>query len=545
MNSLTLNHRDASRITAHNRRTVNARSKASVILLCVSFVPLLFGQVPPNRTQTKPPVNETRGVNRPQIGILVPRTSIVPLLFGMKRVEVARVLEPLRLQPKFSGPDDGIALEQDPAAGTKVPYGSGVTVTLGRMPGLVLRGPAAPAYAGSELTFSVAFAPPLPEGPKAIYHFTWGDGTPTESTAKAVVMHRFADPGARVVSVIWSLDDNVKIGSARVAVDVLPPPSDSGQTGTVVTRSSDVPLLFGMNRVQVAQVLASLRLRPAFSGIPNGVAVDQKPPAGTRVPFGSGVAVRLGELPRLVLSSSPAPASTASDLRLTVAFEPPLPAGTPVTYQYTWGDGTFTGPTGDWVFTHRFSEVSNRLVSVVATVNGRVKIEGRISVDVVAPPPSDTAQTATVSDTSTTTTQTATVSDTSTTTATATPVDTGTTSSSTETRSATSNTTPTTTTTAPNTTTGTVPTSDPSSNLLVWIGAAAVVLLLVVTFLLARVLRALNRKPSATQAQPKSPVAFNGGVRTIEYEIEHPELIRKGPAVGLRGGVRAEEGDDV
>ena len=542
MNWLRLNRREASRITAHNRDTVNARSKASVILLCVSFAPLVFGQVPPNRTQTKPPVNETRGVNRPQIGILVPRTSIVPLLFGMKRVEVARVLEPLRLQPKFSGPDDGIALEQDPAAGTKVPYGSGVAVTLGRMPGLVLRGPAAPAYAGSELTFSVAFAPPLPEGPKAIYHFTWDDGSPTEATGKTVVTHRFADAGTHVVSLIWSLADNVKIGSTRVAVDVLPPPSDSGQTGTVGTRSSDVPLLFGMNRVEVAQVLASLHLRPAFSGIERGIVVDQKPPAGTRVRYGSEVAARLGQLPRLVLSASPAPASTASDLRLTVAFEPPLPAGMPVTYQYTWGDGTFTGPTGDWVFTHRFFEASNRLVSVVATVNGRVKIEGRISVEVVAPPPSDTAQTATVSDTSTITTQTTPTSDTSTTTATTTPVA-GTESSSTETGSPTSDTTPTTTTTAPNTTTGT--TSDPSSNPLMWIGAAAVVLLLVVTFLLARVLRALNRKPSATQAQAKSPVAFNGGVRAIEYEIEHPELIRKGPAVGLRGGIRAEEGDDV
>jgi|GEM_PF-1097777 len=471
----------------------------------------------------------------------------------MKSVEVARVLEPLHLRPKFLGPEDGIALAQDPAAGTSVPYGSGVVVTLGSMPRLVLSGPAAPAYAGRELAFKVGLVPPLPEGPKAIYHFTWGDGTPTESTAKAVVMHRFADPGARVVFVIWSLADNVKIGSARVAVDVLPPPSDSGQTGTVVTRSSDVPLLFGMNRVQVEQVLASLHLRPAFSGINRGIVFDQKPSAGTRVPFGSGVAVRLGELPRLVLSASPAPASTASDLRLTVAFEPPLPPGTPVTYQYTWGDGTFTGPTGDWVFTHRFSEVSNRLVSVVATVNGRVKIEGRISVEVVAPPPSDTAQTATVSDTSTTTTQTATASDTSTTTATATSVDTGTTTSSTtETGTATSDTTPTlpveTTPTAIASTTetgGSVPTPDSPSNLLVWIGAAAVVLLLVVTFLLARVLRALNRKTPETQAQAKSPVAFNGGVRAIEYEIEHPELIRKGPAVGLRGGVRAQEGDDV
>jgi hypothetical protein len=314
--------------------------------------------------------------------------------------------------------------------------------------------------------------------------------------------------------------------------------------------TSVLPLLFGMNRNDVSRTLEGLHLRPAFSGLDGGIAVDQKPVAGTTLQYGSVVSVTFDQLPRLVLGAAPTPASTTSDLRLTAAFEPPLPAGTPVSYQYTWGDGTFAGPTGEAVFTHRFAEASNRLVSVVATVNDRARIQSRISVDVVAPPPSDTAQTSTRSDTSTTT-QTAT-SDTSTATATTTRVDTGTTTTSTtETVSATSDTTPTTpvdttpTATSTTDTTGTVPTNDQSSNPLVWIGAAAVVLLLVVTFLLARVLRALNRKPSEPRVQAKSPVAFNGGVRAIEYEIEHPELIRRGPAVGLRGGVRAEEGDDV
>jgi hypothetical protein len=384
-----LNRGEAPRITAHNRGTVNARLKAAVAarrlivtVLCVSFAVAVFGQIPPNRTQTKPPVNETRGVNRPQIFVPRPSTSTLPSLFGMNRNDVSATLERLHLRAMFSGPDKGVAVEQKPAAGM--------------------------------------------------------------------------------------------------------------------------------------------------------------------IPYGSTVAVRLGELPRLVLGASPAPATTASDLRLTAAFEPPLPAGTPVTYQYSFGDGTFMGPTADAVITHRFSDVSTSVVSVIASINDRVKLDGRIEIEVVAPPPADTAQTATISGTSTTTTQTATVSDTSTTTATTTRVDTGTTTtSSTETGSVTPDTTPTTTTTAITTTTAAVPTPAPPPNLLVWIGAAAVVLLLVVTFLLARVLRALNRKPPQTHASAKSPVAFNGGVRAIEYEIEHPELIRKGPAVGLRGGVRAEEGDDV
>ncbi len=302
--------------------------------------------------------------------------------------------------------------------------------------------------------------------------------------------------------------------------------------------TSTIPPLFGMTRDDVSSRLERLHLRPMFSGPDKGVALEQKPAAGTTVPVGSTVAVTFGELPRLVLSASPAPVNTTSDLRLTVVFEPPLPTGTPVSYRYAFGDGAFMGPTVDAVVTHRFADVSTRVVSVVAAINDRVELDSKTSVEVVAtPPPSDTAQTAIPSDTSTTTTQTAT--DTSTTTATATPVDTATTSSTTETRPGTSDTTPTTTTTAVTTT---APATDTSSNLLVWIGAAAVVLLLVVTFLLARVLRALNREP---QVQTKSPMAFKGGVRAIEYEIEHPELIRRAPAVGLRGGVRAEEGDDV
>lgn len=348
-----------------------------VFVLCVFSASLMHSQGPPNRTQTKPPVNETRGVNLPQIGILVPRTSTVPSLFGMSRVEVARVLEPLRLKPSFSGIENGVAVDQKPPAGTKVPYGSSVAVTLGLMPRLVLNGPAAPAYAGSELPFRVSFVPPLPAGPKPIYQFTWGDGSPVESTTKTVITHPFADAGNRVVSVVGIIDGRFKIGS-RVSVDTLTPPPQTDTTPT---------------------------------------ATD----------------------------------ATASDTTATVATE----------------GSTATEPT--------------------------------------------------------TTTESTTSSATTTTAPTAT----------TEPRPA----------TIPTTMTEAAPPPDPSSNPLVWIGAAAVVLLLVVTFLLARVLRALNRK--APQVQAKPAAVFNGGVRSIEYEIEHPELIRRMPEVGLRGGVRGEGDGDV
>lgn len=509
--------------------------KASAVVKCLIvglISPLLLGQSPPNRTQTRPPVNETLGVNRPQIGILVPRTSTVPLLFGMNRVEVARVLEPLRLKPSFSGIENGVAVDQKPAAGTKVPYGSSVAVTLGLMPRLVLNGPAAPAYAGSELTFTVKFVPPLPAGPKPIYQFTWGDGSPVESTTKTVITHRFADAGARVVSVIWTLDNRVKIGSARVGVDVLSPPN--------TTQTSVVPFLFGMNRNQVARVLRPLQLRPQFSGPENGIALEQKPEAGTKVPYGSGVAVMLGLMPRLVLNGPAAPAYAGSELPFRVSFVPPLPAGLKPIYEFTWGDGSPVESTTNAALTHRFADAGNRVVSGVGIIDGRFKIGSRVPVDVLAPPPP--------TDTTPSTTD-ATTSDTTATVATDGTATEPTTTTESTTSSATTTTAPTTTaepttTTAPETIrTDTVSPPNPSSNLLVWIGAAAVVLLLVVTFLLARVLRALNRKEPQVQAKPAA--AFNGGMRSIEYEIEHPELIRRMPEVGLRGGIRGEGDGDV
>jgi hypothetical protein len=346
--------------------------RAIVLVLSLVGAPLVFGQGPPNRTKTTA-VNETRGVNRAQIDYSRLQSSTVPLLFGMNPNEVARLLESVHLQPKFVGPDNGIAVGQEPDAGTPVKYGSAVLVTLGEMPRLVLSGPAAPAFAGSELTFTAAFVPALPAGPKVSYYFTWGDGSRGEPTASAVVTHRFADAGNRVVSVTGLINDRVKIDS-RVVVDVLPP----AQTDTTPSTTD----------------------------------------------------------------------ATTSDTTATVATE----------------GSTATEPT-----------------------------------------------TTTESTTSSATTTTA----------------------------------PTTTTEPTTTTTGTVPTPGASSNLLVIIGAAAVILLLVVTFLLARVLRALNRKPAQPQVQAKSPVAFNGGMRSIEYEIEHPELIRRGPTVGLRGGIRSEGDGDV
>jgi hypothetical protein len=306
----------------------------------------------------------------------------------------------------------------------------------------------------------------------------------------------------------------------------------------VLVRPVAVPALFGMNRVEVARVLEGARLKASFSGVENGVAVEQKPSAGMSVAVGSAVAITLGEMPRLVLSGPAAPAYAGSELTFSAAFVPPLPVGPQVTYYFGWGDGSAAEGTANAVVTHRFADAANRVVSVVAVINQRFKIGSRVVVEVLAPPVTNTVQTATVLATSDTTATVATEGATDTT-----PTSSTTSSVATDT---TATTTPTTT-TAPvvptTSTTAAIPTPNPSSNLLLLLIAAGVVLLLVVTFLLAKVLRALNRKPPEPQA--KSVVAFNGGMRAIEYEIEHPELIRRAPSVGLRGGIRAEEGGDV
>jgi hypothetical protein len=313
--------------------------------------------------------------------------------------------------------------------------------------------------------------------------------------------------------------------------------------GSRLLLPSMVPSLFGMNRVEAARLLEPLHLRPAFSGLENGIVVDQKPAAGTTVRYGSEVAVALGVMPRLVLNGPVAPAYAGSELTFTASLVQPLPPGPRVTYYFLWGDASRAEATANAVVTHRFADPARHMVSVVAVINDRVRLAGRVPVDVLAlPPPADTAQTATVVATS----------DTTATVATEDPTAPGTTAT---TPSTTSSATVTTATTAPETTTeppitattatDSVAKPDTSSNLLLMIAAVAVVLLLVVTFLLVRVLRALNRKPPEPQLQAKSPVAFTGGVRAIEYQIEHPELIRRGPSVGLRGGIRAEEGGDV
>ena len=304
---------------------------------------------------------------------------------------------------------------------------------------------------------------------------------------------------------------------------------------------STVPELYGMNRTDAGRLLESLHLRAIFSGMDNDVVIAQKPPGGKSVRAGSAVAVILGALPQVVLTGPPTPAYAGSDLTFSATLVPPIPDGIQVTYNFQWNDGTPGVPTTSAAVTHRFADVARRVVSVVVLINDRVRVAGRIPIDIVAvPPPTDTtpsdpnATTTTFAPTETQTTET-------TPTATIPPAETAPpTTTTTETAPSTTPTTPATT-TAQTTKVSETPAKAPAQTALLLIGVVAIILLLTVAGLLVRVLRKMNR----TSAPPAaSPLSIKGGPGSVEFEIEHPEQIRKGPTVQVRGGIRSDEGDD-
>jgi hypothetical protein len=210
--------------------------RLSVIVSCLFPAIVVCGQNPAPGTTTRPPLNERYVVNR------VPTTYVappkVPPLFGLNRNEVGRVLEPLSLQAKFSGPENGIVVAQEPAAETSVPYGTVIAVTLGVLPRLVLTGPDLPAYAGRELTFSATFDPPLPLGTRAIYTFRWNDNTPDVEIDRSVATHQFTE-GQRTVSVLGVIDDRFKVGSDPIAFDVVAALPTSDTTQSTMSTSTD------------------------------------------------------------------------------------------------------------------------------------------------------------------------------------------------------------------------------------------------------------------------------------------------------------------
>jgi hypothetical protein len=294
-----------------------------------------------------------------------------------------------------------------------------------------------------------------------------------------------------------------------------------------------VPSLFGMNRTEAGRLLASLRLRPIFSGVENGVVVAQKPPAGTSVRTGSAVAVILGGLPQVVLTGPAAPAFAGSDLTFTAMLVPPVPDGVQVTYNFQWNDGTPSVPAKSAVVTHRFADAARRVVSVVVVINDRVQVASRIPVEIVAaPPPTDTTTTSDTNATTTTVAPTETQTTATTQTTTIPPTETA--------PPITTTTTTPTTTTAQTTTVPETPPKAPPQTALLLIGVIAILLLLTIAGLLVRLLRKMNRTPPAPAA---SPLVIKGGPGSVEYEIEHPEHVRHAPTVQVRGGIRSSEGD--
>ena len=475
------------------------------MVLCIAAAPVVFGQGPGKKTLTRPPLDDTKIINS---ATSFP-TATVPQLYGMNRTGAQRFLESLHFRAIFSGVENGVVVAQKPPAGTTVRAGSEVAVILGVLPQVVLTGPAAPAYAGNDLTVTATLVPPIPSEVQVTYYFQWNDGTPSVPTKSAVATHRFTEAAKHLVTVTVVINDRVKV-NGRIPIDVVAVPL------------ATVPPLVGLNRSEVEGLLEKLHLRPKFSGSENGIAMAQDPAAGTTVKYGTVIAVTLGVLPRLVLAGPAAPAYAGSDLTFTAELVPPLPAGFQATYSFAWDDGTAAVSTKNAVVTHRFAEAGKHLVSVTAVINDRFKIRGGAAVDVVpVPPSSDTTPSTTAPPETTTTIPTETQPTTTTQ-----PTDT----------------TPTTT-TAP-TTTVFIPEKpvNPNQNALLLIGVIAIILLLTVVGLLVRVLRKMSRAPSAPAA---SPLVIKGGPGSVEVEIEHSEQIRKGPSVLVRGGIRPEGDDDA
>ena len=72
------------------------------------------------------------------------------------------------------------------------------------------------------------------DGTIAAYNWTWGDGTPDQSTTNPTIFHVFPDTGARCVEITYAVlltvvDDKADTGTAsqRVTVTELPAPTSA------------------------------------------------------------------------------------------------------------------------------------------------------------------------------------------------------------------------------------------------------------------------------------------------------------------------------
>jgi hypothetical protein len=268
-------------------------------------------------------------------------------------------------------------------------------------------------------------------------------------------------------------------------------------TATVAPRPT-LPSLFGMTLNEAQRTLEIIRVSCKPVGPENGMVVGQDPQAGSDS-YGSVIVIQTGRAPRLVLSGPSAPMYVDSDLTFTASFDPPLPPATPVTYLFEWDDGTPPQPGDQASVTHRFSTPGRHEVRVGTVVNDRLKINDQLPIDVAAVPVTDTTPTQN-------------------------PV--------TDTRPARNPVTDTTST---------------GKGVLQQLLSNPAVLLLIGVAALLLFLRSMIRRPRTPEREPArsiaaSPVAslaINGGIKSMEHKIEHPEKVRTGLMVRLRGGLRA------
>jgi beta-lactam-binding protein with PASTA domain len=171
-------------------------------------------------------INGTRTVESNPVSLTVaplPPVPNMPQLLWLERSEADSRLQALKLGANVAG-QSGIVIGQNPAAGSHVPPGSVITLTLG-VPRLSLSTPAANTRVNDEVTFNAAFDPPPPAPAKVAYRFQWRDGTSDTAGDQAVAAHRFSAAGTYPVVAAAVINDRWTVDSALVNVSVaaLPP----------------------------------------------------------------------------------------------------------------------------------------------------------------------------------------------------------------------------------------------------------------------------------------------------------------------------------
>lgn len=242
------------------------------------------GDVPLHLTLGNPPPGILQAIL--QAFANAPKNTVqVPPVTGQNRTVASRTLEAAHLRPSFTGDlNDQAALvaQQSPAAGTSVPQGSAVTLTL------TLPQTTVPLVVGKSLADASGL---LTAASLRIGTVSGG----TDTTTATVVATQTPPAGTQV-------DPGTNV-DLTLTVPAVPPP----------VPQVSVPDLGKLTPSQASAVLAKVGLQLGTVTGPKGRIGSQQPVPGTQVPPGTAVDVTLAAPP--VPKPKPTPATDTPDHR--------------------------------------------------------------------------------------------------------------------------------------------------------------------------------------------------------------------------------------